>query len=220
MTINKVKTDDLMVKTHQMRIEVRLPNGHWAGDVTRKHPSSILRIDEHMALGKGKGSATITATEDISSTIMSHPGVNDFAIIESNRYSVTINAGGGGFLKPLLDVEVIPHTPFEVRDGWVDWVIECSRDKMRRLVDRLKADEIPHRLISTRCVSTRLLTNRQREIFDIAIREGFYDSKRKITLTALAGLLGISKSTLSAQMQRMESKIMDFFTEEIRRRSP
>jgi AraC-like DNA-binding protein len=209
-----------MMSAHQMRIEVRLPEGHWAGDVTRSYPSAILRIEEHMALGKGRGTAKASATEDLSSAIMGHNGIEDFRILDSNRYAVDIGPGGGGFLKPMRVVGVIPHTPFEVRDGWVDWTIECNRDNIRKLIQLFKEEKIPHRLVSTRSISTRLLTPRQREVFDVAIREGFYDVKRRITLTEVAGLLGISKSTLSAQLQRVESAIMHSFVDEIRRRSP
>ena len=214
------KSSKKIISNHQMRIEVRLPNGHWAGDVSRSHPSSLLRIDEHMALTKGQGTGIISSTEDISMSIIAHPGVADFDVVESNRYHVTINAGGGGFLKPLLELQVIPKTPFTIRDGWVDWIIECDRDKMRALIERFKEEKIPYRLISTRSSSNRLLTERQRQVYDIALREGFYDPQRKITLTALAELLGVSKSTLSAQLQRVESTVMHFFSEEIRRRSP
>jgi predicted DNA binding protein len=91
---------------------------------------------------------------------------------------------------------------------------------MRALIERFKEEKIPYRLISTRSSSNRLLTERQRQVYDIALREGFYDSQRKITLTTLAELLGVSKSTLSAQLQRVESTVMHFFSEEIRRRSP
>jgi len=205
---------------HQMRIEVRLPNGHWAGDVSRNHPSTLLRIDEHMALTKGQGTGLISSTEDLSMTLVAHSGVAEFELVENNRYHVTINAGGGGFLKPLLELQVIPKTPFSIRDGWVDWIIECDRDKMRDLIERFKEENIPYRLVSTRSSSSRLLTERQRQVYDIALREGFYDAQRKITLTTLAELLGVSKSTLSAQLQRVESTVMHFFSEEIRRRSP
>ena len=214
------KSSKKIISNHQMRIEVRLPNGHWAGDVSRSHPSSLLRIDEHMALTKGQGTGIISSTEDLSMTLVAHSGVADFEVVESNRYHVTINAGGGGFLKPLLELQVIPKTPFTIRDGWVDWIIECDRDKMRGLIERFKEENIPYRLVSTRSSSSRLLTERQRQVYDIALREGFYDPQRKITLTALAELLGVSKSTLSAQLQRVESTVMHFFSEEIRRRSP
>ena len=115
---------------------------------------------------------------------------------------------------------MIPHTPFEVRDGWVDWTIECSQNKVRELMESFKMQLIPHRLVSTRSVTTRLLTARQRQVFDIAIREGFYDIPRRISLTQLAELLGVAKSTLSVQLQRVESTIVHTFSEEIRRRSP
>ena len=44
---------DIMV--NQLRIEVRLPEGHWSGDVSRERPEAVLRIEETMPLGKGKG---------------------------------------------------------------------------------------------------------------------------------------------------------------------
>ena len=209
-----------MMASHQMRIEVRLPEGHWAGDVTRDNPSAVLRIDEHMALGKGRGSAKASVSEDISQTISSHPGIEDFRSLDPLRFAVDIGPEGGGFLKPLREVGVIPHTPFEVRDGWVNWTIECSREKIRDLIGKFKSENIPHRLISTKSSSSRLLTPRQREVFDVAMDEGFYDVKRRITLTEMANLLEISKSTLSAQLQRIESSVMHSFAEEIRRASP
>ena len=87
-------------------------------------------------------------------------------------------------------------------------------------MESFKMQSIPHRLVSTRSVTTRLLTARQRQVFDIAIREGFYDIPRRISLTQLAELLGVAKSTLSVQLQRVESTIVHTFSEEIRRRSP
>jgi len=208
------------MSSHQIRLEVRLPEGHWSGDVTRANPSAILRIEKHMPLSRGRGTARISCSEDISKSIGQHPGIEDFKIIQNDNYDVTIVAGGGGFLKPLIDVGVIPHTPFEVRDGWVDWTIECSQNDVRELIHSFKQQSIPHRLVSTRSVTTRLLTPRQRQVFDIAIREGFYDIPRRLSLTELANLLGVAKSTLSVQLQRVESTIVHAFSEDIRRRSP
>lgn len=208
------------MSSHQVRLEVRLPEGHWSGDVTRANPSAILRIEKHMPLSRGRGTARISSSEDISKSISQHPGIEDFNIIQNNSYDVTIVAGGGGFLKPLIDVGVIPHTPFEVRDGWVDWTIECSQNDIKELINSFKQQSIPHRLVSTRSITTRLLTPRQRQVFDIAIREGFYDIPRRISLTELANLLGVAKSTLSVQLQRVESTIVHTFSEDIRRRSP
>ena len=43
-----------------IKIEIRLPNGHWAGDSSRKCPSSNLQIVETMPLSKGRGTAQIS----------------------------------------------------------------------------------------------------------------------------------------------------------------
>ena len=204
----------------QVRIEVRLPEGHWAGDVTRSHPSAILRIEEHMPLMKGRGTAKASCSEDITATVGEHSGIEEVRALSSQQFAVDIIAGGGGFLKPLLRVGVIPHTPFEVRDGWVDWTIACAQGKVRDLIAGFDEERIPYRLLSTRGVSSRMLTPRQRLVFDTATQEGFYDVPRRVTLTALAAKLDVAKSTLSAQLQRIESTIMHAFADEVRKRSP
>ena len=204
----------------QVRIEVRLPEGHWAGDVTRSHPSAVLRIEEHMPLQKGRGTARASCSEEIVETVSLHPGIEEVRSFGKQSFVVDIIAGGGGFLKPLLKVGVIPQTPFEVRDGWVEWTISCAREKVRDLLSSFDNEEIPHRLVSTRGLSNRLLTPRQRFVFDTAMQEGYYDVPRRITLTQLADVLAVAKSTLSAQLQRIESSIHHTFADEVRRRSP
>ncbi len=210
----------LFMAVQQVRIEVRLPEGHWAGDVTRSHPSAVLRIEEHMPLQKGRGTARASCTEDIMATVESHSGIEELRPFGKQSFAVDILAGGGGFLKPLVTVGVIPHTPFEVRDGWVGWTISCSREKVRDLLSGFDDEGIPHQLVSTRGVTSRLLTPRQRFVFDTAMQEGFYDVPRRITLTELAVVLGVAKSTLSAQLQRIESTVHHAFADDIRKRSP
>jgi predicted DNA binding protein len=204
----------------QVRIEVRLPEGHWAGDVTRSHPSAVLRIEEHMPLQKGRGTARASCSEDITDTVSGHSGIEDVRSFGKQSFVVDIIAGGGGFLKPLLKVGVIPHTPFEVRDGWVEWTISCAREKVRDLLSGFDNEEIPYQLVSTRGITNRLLTPRQRYVFDTAMKEGFYDVPRRITLTELASVLDVAKSTLSAQLHRIESTVHHAYADDIRRRSP
>ena len=112
---------------------------------------------------------------------------------------------------------MIPNTPFEVRDGWVEWTIECTQIKAKNLIQRFREDGLPHRLLSTRSSSTELLTPKQRQVFELALREGYYDVPRRTSITEMARLLGVAKSTLSAQMHRMEAAVMSTFAEEIRK---
>jgi predicted DNA binding protein len=205
--------------THHVRIEVRLPDGHWAGDVTRANPNDVLRIEETMPLGRGRGTARIAGTAHLFSSIRDHEKIDDLRELDVSHATVEISAGGGGFLRPLMEVGVIPHTPFDVRDGWVEWTLECTQGKVRSLIERFRDQAIPHRLLSTRTTSSHLLTQRQHQVYELALREGYYDMPRRTTITTLADMLGVAKSTLSAQMHRIESTVMHTFAEEIRRRN-
>ena len=70
----------------QLRIDVRLPYGHWAGDVTREHPSATLRIEQHMPLSKGRGTARCWSNEDLHTTVRNHDGIDQCTDPEDGRF--------------------------------------------------------------------------------------------------------------------------------------
>ena len=121
-----------------VRIEVRLPDDHWAGEVTRNNPNSVLQIIETMPLGKGRGTAQIAAEQDLLSDLENLRGVERVNLLGDNKASVTIASGGGGFIKPLRIVGVVPRTPFDVIDGWADWTIQCSTEQAKQLVKEIE----------------------------------------------------------------------------------
>ncbi len=123
---------DIMVSL--LRIKVRLPEGHWSGDVSRLRPEAILRIEETMPLSKGRGTAKLSSSIDLANELASHLGIEEVRDLGVNRYEVDIAPKGGGYIKPIRDTGVIPQSPFEVRDGWVDWTIECVAQKAFQLV--------------------------------------------------------------------------------------
>ena len=209
---------DIMVSL--LRIKVRLPEGHWSGDVSRLRPEAILRIEETMPLSKGRGTAKLSSSIDLANELASHPGIEEVRGLGVNRYEVDIAPKGGGYIKPIRDTGVIPQSPFEVRDGWVDWTIECVAQKAFQLVQNLKDSDIPYQVVSTRSTNSRMLTSRQRTIFDAAMNEGYWESPRRITLTKLAELLGVSKSTLSVQLHKIEGVVLNSYADKVRRNSP
>ena len=205
---------------NQLRIEVRLPEGHWSGDVSRQRPEAVLRIEETMPLGRGRGTAKISSSNELIDELNAHSGIDDVRNLGSYRYEVDIAPKGGGYIKEVREVGVIPQSPFEVRDGWVDWTIECSAEKSRELVQLLREGGVPYRVISTRSTGSRMLTPKQRPIFDSALNEGYWDTPRRITLSALAELLGLSKSTLSVHLHNIEGIVLNSFADDVRRNSP
>ena len=71
------------------------------------------------------------------------------------------------------------------------------------------------RVKSTRSTKEKLLTPRQREVFELALRRGYWTSPREITLTDLSVELKIAKSTLSVILHSIECKIIDKYYDEI-----
>ncbi len=217
------------VSAQRLLIQIRLPEHHWAGIVTRAHPHLVLRVVEHMPLPKGQGSAMVEIVgvdaQSIRETLNEMDGVSEYTILEEFDTGIEallhIGKGGGGFLRPLMESEAVPKTPFEVRDGWVEWNLVIDQAHARVLVSKLKEDNITHRILGFgHTTNRRLLTVRQREVFDQAVLEGYYDTPRRITLTDLAKKLGVSKSTLCEMIHLIEKHIIEEFADTIRHQSP
>ncbi|MDP7001260.1 MAG: hypothetical protein QGH90_05100, partial [Candidatus Poseidoniaceae archaeon] len=169
------------MKSLKLIVQIRLPDGHWAGDLTRKVPHMILSIDEHMPLSHGRGTAKVLVQgpniELCCNILDEHEGIENYTTFKKTdsvlELNVTIAKHGGGFLKELAIATVVPRTPFEVRDGWVQWEFATDQEHARSLINSLKTSETPHRVISFGTDSqSRLLTPRQREVFDLAVIEG------------------------------------------------
>ena len=56
------------------------------------------------------------------------------------------------------------------------------------------------------------LTERQRELFELAVDEGYYEVPRETTHRELADMLGLAPGTVSEHLQRVESKLVDAYT--------
>ena len=130
-----------------------------------------------------------------------------------------ITRDGGGFPRPVRISGLLPRTPFQVRDGWVRWEFDAPGERVKQLISELQAALVPHRIRSIGIQGKRLLTERQRHIFENVMEAGYYEYPRRINLTQLAERLNTSTSSLSETLMRIEKRVMQDFQDEIRRRS-
>ena len=105
------------------------------------------------------------------------------------------------------------HTPLKVRSGWIRDEINGSREQLSYLLDRFDEANIEYRLISVTESNNRaeLLTTRQREVIQVAIDRGYYQTPRKCTLADLANELDAHKSTVGSVLVRAENRIITRF---------
>lgn len=88
---------------------------------------------------------------------------------------------------------------------------EVALPKLRRLLKDLEA---PHRVTAMRTASPgawqplAALTPRQRDLLQLAVRLGYYDSPAKVSLGRIAALVGISKAAVSKHLRAGERKVL------------
>jgi hypothetical protein len=58
-----------------------------------------------------------------------------------------------------------------------------------------------------------LLTERQLEVFDLAVREGYYEVPRRTTQRALADAFDLATGTVSEHLQRIEAKLIGAYVD-------
>lgn len=60
---------------------------------------------------------------------------------------------------------------------------------------------------------TAVLTDRQREVLDVALELGYYDVPRRATHGDIAAQMGITTGTVTEHLQKVESRVFDAFVD-------
>jgi len=107
----------------------------------------------------------------------------------------------------------------ETKERGIQIVLEVTdHDSLQELMELLhecelsiKTEAITDANLSSQMTATvelDILTGKQRETLELAIREGYYDRPRDANLTDLAESLGISKSAVSQRLNAAETKLI------------
>jgi hypothetical protein len=105
---------------------------------------------------------------------------------------------------------VLPRFPFQLRDGADEWLIISEREQAERFVGDLRTRGVQVEIASSREYRPNAtLTDRQRELMQAAIAQGYYEVPRRVTLTELARRLKVAKSTLSETLARGERHLLN-----------
>ncbi len=201
------------------KLRVRLPEASWPAQLTRVFPDVVVTVHHHLPV-TGGGLALVRLRgpnlQDAVAWLRSAPGVLlvEEVHTEPDERVLRVQADQAPLLAALQEAQVLPQTPFQVRQGEADWFILAPRPHLQKLVHALKAHGAGVQLRGITAYAGRsLLTTRQQEFLDTAIRLGYYDYPRRINLTGLATALRVSKSTLSEALMGIERHVMGGFTD-------
>jgi predicted DNA binding protein len=122
---------------------------------------------------------------------------------------LSVKTKGALPLKILLESEVILRPPIHVKGGIAKWNLIATHKKLRMLTLLMRMLGFSFKIKSIKeYEEEELLTARQKEVLKHALRHGYYDTPRGISLTDLAKKLDISKSTLWEILRAIEKKLL------------
>ena len=113
----------------------------------------------------------------------------------------------------------IPDEEIRIRDGYEYWtvVVPADRRAVRARLDEVRREmdaEVVVQGTGTPSVAeppgrTDGLSERQREVFEAARRQGYYSWPRETSATDLADSFDVSKATVLEHLRKAEAKLLD-----------
>ena len=197
------------------RIKIELPEKKWISELSREFSDNLFSITSMSLLNenicnilieiKGKGLGNLTKK------LKNHPTISDNAIINDSGSSIMLNIKSKGpvLLSIFNREEIVPIYPIHIQNGWGEWHFFATRERITAIFDDFKAKGINVELKSVgKYKAKNKLSERQLEVLDHAIKEGYFEIPRKITLNNLASKLEIASSTLSELLRRINKKLI------------
>lgn len=119
----------------------------------------------------------------------------------------------------ILSRGFVPQDEIRIYDGYEYWtvIVSESRPEIQRRLDAVREEqdaEITVQGMKSSATGVSAddpfseLSQRQREVFELARREGYYTWPREVTAVDLADQLGVSKTTLLEHLRKAEAKLL------------
>lgn len=108
---------------------------------------------------------------------------------------------------------IAPQYPTVLRDGRVIATLTVSQERVSTLTSMFDSTGIEYvvRSLVQTPTSDDLLTSRQSQFIEKAMTHGYYETPRNCSLTDLASIMDVHKTTASETLHRAESRIIAEF---------
>jgi predicted DNA binding protein len=203
------------------KLEITVPDTVWIGELSARYPDAQFEILTAFPRDAGGIALCEISGPDIKSVVFDmdeYDAVTAVDLLERTDDSalVQFETSNPMLLFPVRNAGTPLELPFTVADGTVTWEVTAARDRLSTLADQLREFGIEFDVISVQqeIETDQLLTPKQLELIQTAVREGYYDTPRGCTLTELADEVDIAKSTCSETLHRAEEKVVKEFVDE------
>lgn len=125
---------------------------------------------------------------------------------------------GENIVDSLVDHGFVPRRTYQMTGGREQWsvITPMSRDQAQEQLENVSAEtdaDIDVQRITSNGRQPNgpyqldVLSPRQREVFEYACQQGYYDWPRKVSATDLTDDLGITKATVTEHLRKAESRL-------------
>lgn len=200
------------------QFRIRLPEHLWVAELSRRFPEaefdllSGFRVDDYAV---ELGEVVAETPDEIVDAMESHPAIRSHRVLESEPgRALTKYETPQTDLYEFAEASALPiEFPVEATNGWYRFDLTGTREELDELRETLEASPRPYELESlvTRTEPESLVTDRQREVLEAAVREGYFAVPRECTLAELSDSLGVDKSTTSEVLRRAEGRLVKWF---------
>ncbi|MCL4324146.1 MAG: helix-turn-helix domain-containing protein [Candidatus Thermoplasmatota archaeon] len=158
----------------------------------------------------------LSSKADVVGFIRSSPDVRSVEILRTSRETAALRImsvlPGTSVIRMQTELKLIPNFPVSIQEGTMTLMVAGTGTRIRQLVQRVR-EEIPETDITAVRKEFldhpgQLLTPHQLSLFRTAISSGYWDVPRRVTLTDLASLMNVSKSTISETLASIEKKLL------------
>lgn len=208
-------------KMVSVSLTLSIPNRTWIGSVSREFPDARFRVHSAQSCG-GLGIGVVELLSQnpgaVVREIRQYDAVRTIEVFlqEDDRALLQLEAENPILLR-LLDRTGVPvQTPFVIADGRVNWELTTTQDRLSSLATTLERSDLEYILerVTDRHQFDTILTDRQDEVLETALEQGYYDSPRRCTQEELADHLDLAKSTCSELLHRAEERVLKRFEAE------
>lgn len=197
-------------------LRVEDPRCAWSDHAATADAAVHVRVLSHFSVGSGRvleeAEVSGPGWKEQVAGMERTPHAHHVSVLESSEGHgrVRVEVDEGALRDAVVASGVMPRFPFDLKDGFAEWLIVAPREDAATFVRALREAGARVEVVSSREYHPHeSLTERQRELMLAAIAQGYYEVPRRVTLTKLAERLHVSKSTLSETLARGERRVLE-----------
>lgn len=198
----------------QIKVNISVPKTKWLAIYNEKYPELTFNIFSKYLIDENTGVTLFqivgNAVKRFLKEFKNRIAQDAFQILfeGEDRVILNIKTSDPWILSALVKTELLIMYPILVKNGKIQMDTITSRKKFDQFLTELDTQKIKYSIKSVGYFRPiPLLTKNQIEILNLALKLGYFEIPRKVSLTNFAKRLNISPSALSETMRRINNKL-------------